>query len=92
MERFRLHCSVPQGAVESPFLWNAFYDILLCAIEDLCNGIELHIKVPHLEADATEPKTRMVASHKYTAIGYMDDAIFFANSREALQQVVDLVD
>ena len=52
----------------------------------------MQTRVPDADANRPLRATRVVASQRYVAIGYIDDAILFARCKEALQRVVNLVD
>ena len=126
-----IHRGIPQGAVESPFMFNVFYDVLICTLNEQFPGvtIDAHAGIrfndvvtqeevaapPDAGAEGAEeapavgppparrrnvsaqttrtmlPPHRVLGAFRVTAVAYMDDAVFYATSREELQQVMDVV-
>jgi ribonuclease HI len=96
---------IPQGAVESPLMWNIFYDVCLAAVNsqfrESIGGIRPPIKGYPLTAAAGLRKNELgvpitplkpIHTSWITSVAYMDDAAFFARSRKELQAIINLVD
>jgi hypothetical protein len=90
-ENFDVHRGIPQGGVESPFLFNVFYDVLLCALNNdpAIRGVEIKATAG---PRAYSPPVDVLGSFTTCAVAYMDDAAFFSTNRNELQAVVAKVD
>jgi ribonuclease HI len=112
--RLAMHRGIPQGAVESPLMWNVFYDVCLSALVTLAEanrapptpgptlrtppapptvrGVQLQAAAGMARRVNTwQPPTRVLATTTLVAVAYMDDAAFYASSRDELQLLVNLV-
>jgi len=77
--KFTRQRGVAQGDVRSPPNWNAFYDILLCALDRLQDADWCHFIGP------------TGAIHKSPPLGFVDDLVSSSCSVAGLQQQADLI-
>ena len=94
-----MYRGVPQGAVESPLMWNIFYDVLLCKVNEECPGVVLTARkgergnpeAPPRYQPAHLPSGEIVDETRLGAMAFVDDAVFLAEKRRDMEQLVDLV-
>ena len=94
-----MYRGVPQGAVESPLMWNVLYDVLLCKVNEECPGIVLTARkgergnpeAPPSYKSAHLPSGEIVDETRLAAMAFVDDAVFLAQNRGDMEQLVELV-
>src|SRR6266487_3142291 len=87
-EEFEVHGGIDQGDTLSPLLWRIFYDPLVTEINE--NGGKYKMEVQwqqDLRIERIESLTKEIA-----ALVYMDDTTWIADSREGLQNTLDIAD
>jgi hypothetical protein len=75
-EGYEVEKGVRQGEVLSPFLWVAFTDALLCAQQEVGEGVKI--------GNVTGYECHTFGS------SYMDDAVWYSNSRGEMQRRVEV--
>ncbi|KAJ1500839.1 hypothetical protein HMI54_010480, partial [Coelomomyces lativittatus] len=80
---------IPQGGVESPLLWNIFYDPLLCILNTSLTSYSLHTSLPQVDHPLHTPVSLPPVTIK--CLAYLDDLNIVTHSISDLTLGLDIL-
>ena len=89
---FTANDGIDQGEVISPLLWRIFYDPLLCKIQTHNNDWGYNMDLIGVNYDKYDRSFTDNATINSACSAFADDTIWIGNSRNNLQNIIDLSD